>query len=69
MRMELPKCNLKTCHFYFDGNCVSETKYKNCEYTFALEELNKLRPCVTELERAEYLDSLRPTTSIPPRTK
>lgn len=33
MRMELPRCNLKTCLMHSDGNCTSKLYYERCYYT------------------------------------
>ena len=38
MRMELPLCNLKTCRYCFDGNCIEKIMYEQCEYTLAKQE-------------------------------
>lgn len=32
MRIDLPRCNLDTCRWHLDGNCVHESEYKNCRY-------------------------------------
>lgn len=34
MRIDLPQCGLKTCHYYSDGNCVVKTKYEECDYAY-----------------------------------
>ncbi len=38
MRIDLPQCNLKTCRYSFDGNCVDKSRFDTCEYTYALAE-------------------------------
>ena len=32
MRIDLPFCNLKTCRYCFDGNCIEKNRYDTCEY-------------------------------------
>ena len=29
-----PLCNLKSCRYCFDGNCIDKEKYARCEYPF-----------------------------------
>ena len=43
MRVDLPFCNLITCRYQFDGNCMNKNKYDTCEYTEAAENLNLLQ--------------------------
>lgn len=34
MLIELPRCSLQTCRYYFDGNCSDKNKYDKCEFAF-----------------------------------
>ena len=47
MRIDLPQCDLKTCRFCFDGNCINADKYEQCSYTVVINNckrfLNMLR--------------------------
>lgn len=42
MRIDLPQCNLKTCKYQVDENCVDRNRFETCEYTFAKEEIKRL---------------------------
>ena len=54
MRIDLPQCNLKTCRYQADGNCVDRNRFETCEYTFAKEEIKRLK------KELEYATNLTP---------
>ena len=34
IRIDLPQCNLKTCGYYSDGNCIDKKQNDICEYAY-----------------------------------
>lgn len=56
--MELPQCNLKTCGYHSDGNCLSKTMYAQCEYTLSKSSLNVAQDLINEYNnKYEYYDT------------
>ena len=43
MRIDLPLCNLKTCRYSSDCNCIDKNRYNSCEYAYAESENYKLK--------------------------
>lgn len=57
MRMELPLCNLHTCRYYSDGNCLNKTMYIKCEYTLSKYYLIVAQDLIDEYNnKHEYYD-------------
>lgn len=52
MRIDLPGCNLKTCRYSSDGNCVDKNRYNSCEYT-ELKKPHKTN-VIHVIDRDEY---------------
>lgn len=42
MRIDLPQCDLKTCRYCFDGNCINNDRYGQCNYTIAIDNCKRL---------------------------
>lgn len=42
MRINLPQCDLKTCRFFSDGNCLYRNEYEKCNYTMAKEYIHEV---------------------------
>ena len=51
MRIDLPSCSLKTCKYYFDGNCTDKNKYDVCEYTEMVKAKSELEKFIDELNQ------------------
>ena len=37
MRVDLPRCNLNTCKYFFDFNCYGENRYYGCPHAYLRE--------------------------------
>ncbi len=63
MRMELPQCDLKTCRYYSDGNCLNKTMYAECKYTWSKNCLVIARELIeeysTKVVQSHYYDLAR----------
>ena len=58
MRMELPLCNLKTCRYYSDGNCLNKDIYANCKYTWSKDWVNIAYDLINEYNnKYSYYDT------------
>lgn len=34
MRVDLPRCDLNTCRYFFDSNCTEENRYYGCPHAY-----------------------------------
>lgn len=50
MRIDLPMCNFKNCHWCHDSNCYKKTR-DYCEYHWQNTEIERLRDLVEELQQ------------------
>ena len=50
MRIDLPMCNFKNCHWCQDGNCVKKTM-DHCEYHWQNTEIERLQDIIKELQQ------------------
>lgn len=62
MRVDLPRCDLNTCKYFFDFNCYGENRYYGCPHAYlreleikdekikdaVKEQFNKIRKYVRE---------------------
>ena len=37
MRVDLPRCDLNTCKYFFDFNCYGENRYYGCPHAYLRE--------------------------------
>ena len=59
MRIDLPQCNLKTCKYQADGNCVDRNRFETCEYIFAKEEIKRLEKELGKLKIVKNCDNCK----------
>jgi len=50
MRIDLPRCNFKNCHWCQDGNCYKKTR-DYCEYHCQNTEIERLQDLIKEAQQ------------------